>query len=186
MANYLCRVTNPRIPDYMVIKVSVPAGQTLHAGEIVPVKALDTTISDNYQVFSGTQPATADLGLQMALIINDGFETLADGRRPDGQPDYTQYTYNAGEVVAAILLVPGLVFEISTDCITGTPAVGSFLEPTNGSYGLSVKATQTAGTKSSLKMLNVSKNFRMGGQFGYNFLTTVIAMVVDGAPAAKA
>ena len=94
MANYLCRATNPRVPDYLVKTVSVPTGKTLHAGDIVMLKALDSTIADNYQVYTGSQPATADLGLRAAIIINDGFETLADGRRPEGQPDYTQYIYH--------------------------------------------------------------------------------------------
>ena len=98
MANYLCRVTNPRVPDYLVIKVSVPSGQTLNAGDVVPVMTLDDTIPNNYQVFTGIQPATNNLGVRMALIINDGFETLPDGRRPAGQPDYTQYTYSEGGV----------------------------------------------------------------------------------------
>lgn len=184
MANYLCRVTNPRVPDYLVIKVSVPSGQTLKAGDIVPVMTLDDEIDNNYQVFTGIQPATANLGVRMALIINDGFETLPDGRRPAGQPDYTQYTYAAGEVVTAILLVPGLVFEISKDCITSgtSAAVGDILEPVNGSYSLNrVEAAtgKTSGTQSALKVLNPSKNFRMGGQFGYQFISTVVAMVVD-------
>ena len=185
MANYLCRATNPRIPDYLVIKVSVPTGQTMKAGDVFPVKALDTEIENNYQVFTGTQPATADLGIRMAIVINDGFETMADGRRPAGQPDYTQYTYAAGEVVTAILLVPGLVFEISKDCLTNNTSVtaGNFLEPVNGAYTMDVKTTRTAGTKSGMRVLNPAKNFRMGGQFGYNFITTVVAMVEDGEPA---
>ena len=184
MANYLCRATNPRIPDYLVIKVSVPAGQTLKAGDVFPVKALDTTISNNYQVFTGTQPTTADLGIRMAIVINDGFETLEDGRRPAGQPDYTQYTYAEGDVVTAILMVPGLVFEISKDCLTNATSIaaGNILEPVNGKYTLDTKTAHTEGTKSAMRVLNPAKNFRMGGQFGYNFIATVVAMVEDGEP----
>ena len=33
-----------------------------------------------------------------------------------------------------------------------------------------------------MRVLNPAKNFRMGGQFGYNFITTVVAMVEDGEP----
>lgn len=178
MANYLCRATNPRVPDYLVKKVSVPTGATLHAGDIVMLKALDTTIADNYQVYTGTKPATDDLKLHAAIIINDGFETLADGRRPDGQPDYTQYVYQAGDVVTAIMLVPGLDFELSTDTFTGSFAAGSYIEPVDGVYAGAVKATRTETTKSALMML-AQKNFRMGGMFGYQFIDTVIATVVD-------
>ena len=168
MANYLCRATNPRVPDYLVKKVSVPADTTLHAGDIVMLKALDSTIADNYQVYTGSKPATADLGLRAAIIINDGFETLADGRRPEGQPDYTQYIYQ----------VPGLDFELSTDVIEGTFTAGQYIEPVNGAYKGAVKATRTEGTKSALMML-AKKNFRMGGMFGYQFIDTVVATVVD-------
>ena len=186
MPNYLCRATNPRVPDYLIIKVAVPSGQTMKAGDVFPVKALDTNIPNNYQVFTGSQPATADLGIRMAIVINDGFETLEDGRRPAGQPDYTQYTFGEGEVVTAVLLVPGLMFEISKDCLTGASSIsaGNILEPVNGAYTLATKTAHTAGTKSALRVLNAAKNFRMGGQFGYNFITTVVAMVEDGEPAA--
>ena len=178
MANYLCRATNPRVPDYLVKKVSVPTGKTLHAGDLVMLKTLDTGIADNYQVYVGDQPATADLKLRAAIIINDGFETLGDGRRPDGQPDYTQYVYQAGDVVTAILLVPGLDFEISTSAITGTAAVGKFVEPVNAAYAGSIVDTRTTGTTSALKVL-ATKNFRKGGKFGFEFLDTVVATVVD-------
>ena len=178
MANYLCRATNPRVPDYLVKKVSVPADTTLHAGDIVMLKALDSGIENNYQVYTGTQPATDNLKLRAAIIINDGFETLPDGRRPKGQPDYTQYVYQAGEVVTAIMLVPGLDFELSTDVINGTFTAGQYIEPVNDAYTGAVKAARTEGTKSALMML-AQKNFRMGGMFGYQFIDTVVATVVD-------
>ena len=177
MANYLCRATNPRVPDYLVKKVSVPEGATLHAGDIVMLKELDSNIENNYQVYAGTQPGE-NLGLRAAIIINDGFETLADGRRPEGQPDYTQYVYQAGDVVTAILLVQGLDFEISTDAIDGTYAVGQFIEPVANQYAGKVVESRTASTMSALKMIG-QKNFRMGGMFGYQFINTVLATVVD-------
>lgn len=177
MANYLCRATNPRVPDYLVKKVSVPADTTLHAGDIVMLKELDGNIENNYQVYAGTQPGD-NLGLRAAIIINDGFETLADGRRPEGQPDYTQYVYQAGDVVTAIMLVPGLDFELSEDVIDGAYAAGSYIEPFAGQYKGKVAAERTAATTSALRMLG-QKNFRMGGMFGYQFITTVLATVVD-------
>lgn len=178
MANYLCRATNPRVPDYLVKKVSVPADTTLHAGDIVMLKELDSGIENNYQVYTGTQPATDNLKLRAAIIINDGFETLPDGRRPKGQPDYTQYVYQAGDVVTAIMLVPGLDFELSTDVITGAFAAGQYIEPVDGTYKGAVKTARTETTKSALMML-AQKNFRMGGMFGYQFIDTVVATVVD-------
>ena len=76
MANYLCRATNPRVPDYLVKKVSVPANTTLHAGDIVMLKALDSGIADNYQVYTGSKPATADLGLRAATQLAQAPEQL--------------------------------------------------------------------------------------------------------------
>lgn len=192
MANYLARCASPRVPDYAIIKAVVPTGQTLNAGDIVALTALDTTFitANNYQVFSATQPATANLGNMMAIVVNDGFETLADGRRPDGNPDYTTYTYGAGEVVTCVLLVPGLVFEISMDCVTnGTSAVaGDIIEPVNASYApsrIAAATGQTEGTMSGLKVLT-TKYFRMGGQFGGNFIQTIVAMAIPPKASAGA
>lgn len=184
MANYLARVASPRVPDYAIIKAIVGTGETLNPGSLVALTALDTAIltENNYQVFAATKPATANLGEMMAIVINDGFETLADGRRPDGQPDYTQYTFKEGEVVTCVLLVPGLMFEISQDCVTsGTSAVaGDIIEPVNNSYmgnRIASATGRTEGVMSGLKVLT-TKYFRMGGMFGGNFITTIVAMAV--------
>jgi len=179
MANYVCRAANPRIPDYLVIKVRVPASTTIYAGSIIAVTTLDTGISNNYQVYVATKPATANLGVRMALVINDGFETLSDGRRPEGQPDYTQYSYIAGDVVTAILLVPGLTFEISDDCISGSTTLGCYIEPVDASYLPTVKVSRTSGVKSALRVDYIDKNFRLGGNMGGQFAATNVAIVVD-------
>ena len=178
MANYVSRVASPHIPDYLVIKVSVPANKTITPGSVVPVLQLDTTITNNWNVYSGIQPATANLGVRMALILNDGFETLPDGRRPAGQPDYTQYTYSAGQVVTAVLLVPGLIVELSNDCVTtaASAVVTDYLQPVNGSYSLSRIANATgvtAGTLTALQVDYVNKNSRIGGNLGAGFVTGV-------------
>lgn len=181
MANYVSRAANPRIPDYMIVKARVPAAVTLLPGSLVALTALDTSIANNWQVFVATSPATANLATQMAIVINDGFETLPDGRRPEGQPDYTQYTFQAGDVVTCVLLAPGLEFELSIDCVTnGAQLVaGDFIEPVNGSYlGSRVPAAtgRTAGVMSGLRVLYANKNFRLGGQMGGTFCTTVVAI----------
>jgi hypothetical protein len=181
MANYVSRVASPRVPDYNVIKVRVPAGVTLTPGSFIPLVKLDDTLPNNWQVFAGEKPVTANLASQMAIVINDGFETLPDGRRPDGQPDYTKFTFIEGDVVTAILLTPGLVFELSVDCITnGTAAVaGDVIEPVNGAYlGSRIAAAtgRSAAVMSGLKVLAAGKSFRLGGQFGGTFVKTVVAM----------
>ena len=59
-----------------------------------------------------------------------------------------------------------------------SPAVGKFIEPVNGAYAGSIVDTRTSGTTSALKVI-ATKNFRMGGMFGYQFIDTVVATVVD-------
>jgi hypothetical protein len=179
MANRICRPVT-KIPELFVLNATVPVGQTLYAGDVVLVDTLDTNISGNYSVFASTQPATANLGKKMAIVINGGFELLADGRRPEGQPDYSQYGFVAGDVITVILLEEGMRFEISTDSFTGTATLGWSIHPVNGAFKAATAATTPAGTYSSLKTLAL-KNFRAGGKFGAQFISTVVAMVQQPA-----
>jgi hypothetical protein len=164
------------VPDYAVLNVSVPSGKTYAAGDVLLVESLDTTISGNYSVFTPVEPATANLGKQMAIVINGGFEKLADGRRPEGQPDFTQYTFTEGDIMVVVVLVQGLTFEISTDCITGTVAVGNSIHPVNAATKSETAATTPTGTYSALTTL-ATKYFRAGGLFGTQFINTVVARV---------
>ena len=179
MANRVCRPM-VEIPDYLVGTVIVPTGVTLYPGNIILANTYTSAIAGNYSVFAATQPLTANLGEQMAVVINGGFEMLPDGRRPEGQPDYTKYSFVEGDVVTIIFLAPQARFEISNDCITGTPAVGNFLYPVNASYDTTKGAAIPVGTFSSLKVLAL-KNFRVGGQFGAEFVATVVASVQNPA-----
>jgi hypothetical protein len=182
MANRICRPVT-KVPEYLVLNATVPTGETLNAGDIVLVNTLDTDISGNYSVFASTQPATANLGKKMAIVINGGFELLADGRRPEGQPDYSQYSFAEGEVITVILLEVGLRFEISTDSLTGTATVGYSIHPVDGAFKPTTASTTPAGTYSSLKTLAL-KNFRAGGKFGAQFISTVVAIVQQPTPSA--
>lgn len=177
MANRICYPMTD-VPKYLVATINVPAGVTLKAGDVVIANTNDATISGNYSVYSPEQPATLNLVKRMAIVINGGFEQLADGRRPDGQPDYTQYEFNEGDVVTVIFLVPELRFQISTDCINGVAAVNDFIFPVDGAYQMDVDATVPVGTFSSLKLL-ASKYFRLGGQAGAQFAETFVAVVQD-------
>jgi hypothetical protein len=176
MANYICRPM-VNVPDYLVASVTVPAGQTIYAGSVVNLATLDTSISGNFSVYAAATPVTATLGVQMGLVINGGWELLSDGRRPEGQPDYTQYSYAAGEVITVVVLAPKIRFEISDDAVTasGTPAVGEFLYPVNNSWKLTDGASVPSGTFSSLKIL-AKKYFRLGGLYGGQFASTMVAV----------
>ena len=112
MKHYVCRPVT-RVPDYLISNIRVNEGIELTAGEAVVPHIIDTEIDGNFSVYI-TSPIST-LGDSPALVLNDCFETLEDGRRPDGNPDYTTYVYKEGEVVACVNLVPEMRFEIGTD-----------------------------------------------------------------------
>lgn len=174
MANKVCRPVT-KIPDFLVGTVLV-GSTTLYPGNIILANTCTTDISGNYSVFEPTQPLTSNLDQQMAIIINGGWEMLSDGRRPEGQPDYTQYEFVEGDVVTIIFLQPKMRFEISFDCVDGTPVANTFLYPTDQSYLLTKGESVPAGTYSPFKVLAL-KNFRLGGLYGAQFASTAIAIV---------
>lgn len=165
---YVAPIT--RIPEKNVFLARVPAGQTLQAGAIVDLSTLDTTIANNYQVYVASAPAATST--MLGIVINDGWEQLADGRRPEGQPDYTQYTFGAGEVVCVVALDKWTRFEISEDCIEGNaPAVGGFLASQAAKY-------QLAAGDTGILRVDAKKYVRAGGQFGGSLTAGYIPSMV--------
>ena len=49
---------------------------------------------ENREVYEATMPAEGDI--RYAIIVNQGIEELEDGRRPEGQPNFTAFTFKAG------------------------------------------------------------------------------------------
>lgn len=176
MANYIGQCITPKVSSDHIAKVTVPVGG-LHAGQVVIADTLDNTIAGNIEVFTATQPATANLGSNfVAMVINDGFETLSDGRRPDGQPNYYQYEFKAGETAPVVFLDRHLVFNIGAESITGgTATVGQFLYPVDGSNTLTAGAAIPEGTAKGLKVI-ATYNTPVGGNFGGGFATSYICV----------
>ena len=175
--NYIGQCITPRVGSEHITKVTVPAGG-LRAGEVVIADTLDNKIVGNIEVFSATKPATANLGSKnVALIINDGFETLEDGRRPEGQPNYYHYEFREGDVAPAIFLDSHLVFNISADTITDGTAVevGQFLYAVDGSHKLTAGSAIPEGTATGLKVV-AKYNTPIGGQFGGGFAPSFICV----------
>lgn len=182
MANNIGQCITQRIASEHFAKVLVPAGG-LKAGQVVLCTSLAASIpnvSNNLEIYTATKPLTANLDSGFfALVINGGFETLADGRRPAGQPDYTQYEYAEGEIADVIFLDRHLVFEIGVGNVSGattaTPSsdIGKFLIPANDTNILAVSAS--AGAGSCMKIIAVS-NFRTGGLYGGGFVPTYICV----------
>ena len=178
MAKHYIGQTVTENPAYMQAKVRVPAAVTLVAGNIVVAEELDTTLKGNVDVYSPKQVANATKE-DVAIILNNGFETLADGRRPDGQPDYTQYEYTNGEVITAHRLLPETRYRISIDAcddsvIVGTVKAGDNLIPKNGQYTLSYSAKGTAVTAKNYLTVEAIEYFQLGGQFGSEMVPCLI------------
>ena len=103
--------------------------------------------------------------IRYAIIVNQGIEELADGRRPEGQPNFTSFTFKAGMVLHAVVLGYNMIpFVISQNQIDGTPAAGKFLAPQTGSHKLKVVEAKTAIGTLAIEKVNVE--IPMGGMFG--------------------
>lgn len=179
MANYIAQCVTPRVCSEHIAKITVPAGG-LHAGQVVIADTLDNTISGNIEVYTATKPVTAKLGSEfVAIVVNDGFETLSDGRRPAGQPNYYQYTFAEGDTAPIIFLDRHLTFNIGADSLDATTkanaAVGKFLYATNNSNDLTVGDAIPDGTATGLKIV-AKYNTPIGGNFGGGFATSYICV----------
>ena len=183
--HYISRTVTEN-PGYMQAKIRVPSGVTLHAGQVVVAETLDADLGyGNWDVYAPAQVANATKE-SIAIILDGGFETLADGRRPNGNADYTQYQFNEGDVVTAHRLLPEVRFEISEDAcdstVTGATVVpGDNLIPKNGQYELTYSAKGTGVTTKNYLTVEATKYFRLGGQSGNEFAQTMVvrAKVTD-------
>nr|DAZ21341.1 MAG TPA: hypothetical protein [Caudoviricetes sp.] len=164
-----------RVPDRLVFTASVPEGQTIQAGAVLTLEELDVTFgARNVDVYKGAAPT--DINTQrFGLVINGGFEQLPDGRRPEGQPDYTQYEFKGGDVVTVVMIDNYVRFEISHDAIKNATATAkNFLIPVQAEYAL-VNNASHATAKCYLRVETAGEYLRAGGLFGAEFIKTVIA-----------
>lgn len=179
MEHYICR-TVTELPGYMQANLRVPEGTQVYAGEIYMAKTLDTDLGHgNWSVY--LPEVIEDVSKEVpAIVLNGGFETLNDGRRPNGQPDYTTYAFNPGDIATAIRLEQGTKFEISYDAISNGIDVDGlgYLIPEEG-VGL-LKFVDTLNEVNSKVYLKVEalKHFRIGGKFGGQFINTMVVRVV--------
>ena len=122
--NYICDVRDTA-PALNV--VNVKAEETLKAGDVVAINRL-VEDEENREVYEATMPAEGDI--RYAIIVNQGIEELADGRRPEGQPNFTAFEFKAGTVLHAVILgYAPIPFVIADNQIDGTAEVGKFLAP---------------------------------------------------------
>lgn len=176
----ICRLLT-EVSEKNVERIKIPAGVTLKAGDVVMCEVLDTSDASNIDVYNGAQVAdiTADVP---CIVINQGFEQLPDGRRPEGNPNPADYTFTEGMVITVIRLENDLKFFISNDTLDNVgvvaPAIGVKLIPQATDYQLATSST----IATSITALNIEKlqTQPIGGQFGSAFVAGVIARVVAG------
>lgn len=174
--NYICRLVND-VPDICIAEVRVAAGTTLRAGNVIVAENLDSGIASNYKVYV---PGTvADVTTEEIAVVlgNDTFYTLANGMRIDGIPDYTQYEYQAGEVVKVVRLnVANIKLEISKDALAvgANVEVGGKLIPVNATKTFAYESQSVLTTALNYLKVEGKRNFRLGGQFGADTAETYI------------
>ena len=181
MEHYICR-TITELPGYIQAQFRVPENTEIVAGEVFNAEELYNNTYGNYTVYLPT--LMEDVNDEPAIIINNSFETLNDGRRPDGQPDYTQYTFGEGEVVTALRLnVPNPKFELSVDACddtvsaalaAGTLVAGDNLIPKAAQYELTYSKKGTAVTAKNYLTVEALKFFRLGGKSGGEMANTLV------------
>lgn len=151
-----------------VVAVEVLAGSKLHAGQIVKAETMNPTNRHNGMLNHFVYDAeVAELTDDLVILINDYFETMEDGRRPEGNPDFTTYEYDEGEVVTGVHLVENRLYRITSDCIKNgaIPAIGNFLVPDGTTHDLNITTTAPADVKFYLEVKAI-KPFHLGGLFG--------------------
>jgi len=175
MANF-CYPLHDKISEKLVEVVVVPTGATLTAGDII---LAETLVVGSKKVYAGTKVAdiTKD---EPAIIIDQRFEELVGGRRPDGGNMLEDIKFVAGDKVHVIRLSKNMKYEIAIDKLDNTgvvvPAAGVFLIPKNGSWTLSTSAT--IGTAKVALKIEAVASVPTGGNLGLGFSGSVIARVV--------
>lgn len=175
MANYICRPVT-EVEDYLLANFKVRHDDIV-AGQFFRAERLTKSIKDNYTVYSPDAMIKADDDI--AIILNNSFETLEDGRRPEGNPNYTSYIYKEGEVITGVRLVEGLKFELGMDSIIANQEVqvGGYLIPEVGENKLIYTETLEGIDSEEYLLIEGFKDFRVGGQFGSQFIKTMIVRV---------
>ena len=166
------------VPEMYIETVTVPNGG-LKPGDVVIVNAIDSEISNNFTQYAATKPTTSLLSNnELGIVISGGnYETLADGRMPKGNPDYTTYEYRAGQTAPVLILAPRVKFYLSDDCLATSATANKYL------YGQDDSNTLVQGDSVPTFNLTVIKvqakhNFRLGGDFGGDFATGNVCRVL--------
>lgn len=178
MSNFIGQIVTPELDSQFIKSVVVPSGG-LHGGQVVTLEEF-ANFTGNHEVYTCGEPTTGEMfGETMAIVLNQGFETLADGRRLEGQPNYYTYEYAEGEVVSAVFIAPHIKYLISADTIDSatrsSAAVGKYLVPQNALYDLAVADAIPEYCACGLKIVAVY-NVPLGGNYGGQFATAYVCV----------
>ena len=181
--HYICRTVN-ELPSYMQAQINISGDETIAAGYVFNADELEDTYG-NVSVYELIK-ITDNTAQTPAILLNNGFDTLADKRRPKGNSDYTTYTYKNGEVVTAIRLLPEIKLEISVDSVVLVDEVGEvgkssgYLVPENNDLQLHYyKNIDASKLPKTFLKVEAIKAFRLGGKFGNECIKTFVARVQE-------
>lgn len=181
--HYICRTVN-ELPSYMQAQINISGNETIAAGYVFNADELEDTYG-NVSVYELIK-ITDNTAQTPAILLNNGFDTLADKRRPKGNSDYTTYTYKNGEVVTAIRLLPEIKLEISVDSVVLVDEVGEvgkssgYLVPENNDMQLHYyKNIDASKLPKTFLKVEAIKAFRLGGKFGNECIKTFVARVQE-------
>ena len=181
--HYICRTVN-ELPSYMQAQINISGDETIAAGYVFNADELEDTYG-NVSVYELIK-ITDNTAQTPAILLNNGFDTLADKRIPKGNSDYTTYTYKNGEVVTAIRLLPEIKLEISVDSVVLVDEVGEvgkssgYLVPENNDMQLHYyKNIDASKLPKTFLKVEAIKAFRLGGKFGNECIKTFVARVQE-------
>jgi len=163
-------------PEWVVETVEIPVGETYQVGDAI---VAETLVAGSVKVYAGSQ--VADITAEKPLVIIDQkFEELADGRRPDGSNLLTGITFKAGDKITAVRAIQDFKMEFAQDDLGNTgvvvPAVGVFIIPANGDNKWQTSAT--IGTALVAYQIEALASIPTGGNFALGYEASVITRCV--------
>lgn len=165
MPAYIGQTATPCV-DSKLITHAISANKVF-PGQFVCLNELSGDIPDNFSVFEAEEPTASNIGEQtIAVVVNDGFETLLDGRRPAGDPNYFHYEIPSGECFTCVFVDNHLMYHIGMESIDADDredtVMGKYLIPQAGSNFWAVSDTIPKNISCALKIL-AFRNLAVGG-----------------------
>ena len=180
MKHYICR-TVTETPAYMQAQINISGDDKIGAGYVFNANKLEDK-EGNLAVYELEKISNSEKQIP-AILLNNDFETLTDGRRPKGNKDWTTYTFNKGSVVTAIRLLPEIKLEISLDSVIledTVDEVEGYLIPKDNDMQLHYyKNIDESELPRVYLVVEALKDFRLGGNFGGQFAKTFVARVQE-------